>query len=99
MIEIQEEAMTTEEIVEGYLVLGKIVVDQGNFEQAEHVYKSALSIAEREAGEDNAIVGLVLIELWDLYENSGREKEAQQIWERICGMIRSYHFRQGAEKN
>lgn len=94
-----EEKLTTEQKVQSYIKLGKLVADMGNFEQAERVYKSALSIAEAEKDEENAIAGYALIELWDLYDKNGKEEEARAVWERLTRLLGRYYAEMSAENN
>lgn len=79
--------LTTEQAVKGYLKLGNLVENQGNFEQAERVYKSALAIAEKESGAESILVGYALFELSDLYEKQGDLEQARVIRKRLSSLL------------
>ncbi|MBZ0185736.1 MAG: tetratricopeptide repeat protein, partial [Candidatus Obscuribacterales bacterium] len=79
--------------------LGKLIADMGNSEQAERVYKSALSIAEKKNGKESPVARYALIELWDLYEKNGREKEAKTMRERLTHLLKPDYVEMMAERN
>lgn len=45
--------------------------------------KEALAQIEGYEGVNSIIAGHILLELFDLYEEQGREDEAKAIWERL----------------
>lgn len=69
--------------IESYLELAKVLAVAGNSDEAECLYKNLLRAVEAVAGTSDPISGLILIDLADLYEKQGREREAEQLWERI----------------
>lgn len=83
--------LTTEQAVKGYLKLGNLVENQGNFEQAERVYKSALAIAETESGAESILVGYALYELSDLYEKQGDLEQARALRERLSSLLMPHY--------
>ena len=83
--------LTTEQAVKGYLKLANLVENQGNFEQAERVYKSALAIAEKESGAESILAGYVLNELSDLYEKQGDLEQARALRERLSNLLMPHY--------
>lgn len=69
--------------IESYLELAKVLAVAGNGAEAERLYKNLLRAVESIAGEDCPMGGSIMIELADLYEKQGRDREAEQLWERI----------------
>ncbi len=55
----------------------------GRVDDAERLYKQALSQAEGMSENDSPLVGSVLLELHYLYEKQGRHDEARPVWARI----------------
>ena len=82
--------LSVEQKLDCYISIGKELGVKGNFAQAERTLKTAISMAERESGKDNIIVGYVLIELCDLYEKEGMEKDAQKAWKRLSLILEKY---------
>jgi len=64
-----------------------MLADSGSEGPAETVYRRALTIGETGVGKQSAVGGSVLLELWDLYERTGREEEANQIWKRLTDLL------------
>ena len=82
--------LSLEQKLNCYISIGKELGVMGNFAQAEKTLKTAIAMAERESGKDNIIVGCVLIELCDLYEKQGMEKDAQKAWKRLSLILEKY---------
>lgn len=79
--------LTPEQEARALLRLGQMLADSGSEGPAEAVYRRALTIAETGMGKQSALAGSVLLELWDLYERTGREEEASQIWKRLTDLL------------
>lgn len=73
-----------------FLKMASSEVKSGLFEEAERTYRDALALSMEHHGADNAVTGLILLELMDLFERCGRVKEAEQIWGRIRKIIIGY---------
>jgi len=87
--EYQSQELATEKKVEFYIQLGNSMLELGNVEQAERAYRTAVSIAKREAGKDSGIAGCALAELWFFYERLDREEEAGQARQQLIELIRA----------
>lgn len=89
--------------IESYLELAKVLAVAGNRDEAERLYKNLLGAVEAIAGADCPITGSILIELAELYEKQGRDREAEQLWERIRFILVSelgpVYFAAGAERH
>lgn len=96
---IKDPLRSTEEVVDGYIHIAKMIEKGGNLAQAEQVYKSALSLAVSQNGEQSAATGYALVELWDLYERQGRQKEAQKMWERLRRLLDRYYAEMTEDNN
>jgi tetratricopeptide (TPR) repeat protein len=59
----------------------------GKLEEAERLYKQTLRQAEADTDESNMLVALVLLEMFDFYENQGRNDEAKPIWSRMRKIV------------
>lgn len=81
--------LSTEQKVRNYIELGKWLLEEGNEEQAERAYKTAVAVAGREVGQDSGIAGCALTELWCFYDKLGREKEAHNTWLQLIAVIRA----------
>lgn len=69
--------------IEAYLELAKVLAVAGNAAEAERLYKNLLRAVEATQGADCPISGSILIDLAELYEKQGRDREAEQLWEQI----------------
>lgn len=74
-------------VVKAHLVIARSLLDSGKPEEAEEVYKQTLDQADAISGEGNLLAGLVLLELFELYENQGRHDEAAPVWSRIRQIV------------
>lgn len=84
----QTEFLKIEKKVEFYIQLGKWLIDEGNSEQGERAYRTAVAIAKREIGEGSGTAGRALFELWFFYDGEARTEEAEQTWRELIEIIR-----------
>jgi len=88
--------------LESYLELAKVLTVAGNSAEAERLYKNLLRVIQAIEGADGPVTGSILIELADLYEKQGREREAEQLWDQIRAILVSQArmiFAAGAERH
>lgn len=85
----KEQQVETKGKVDFYIQLAKWLLEEGNLEQSERVYRTAVAIARRESGEDSGIVGCALIELWFFYDTQEREEEAAGVWRELVEVVRA----------
>jgi hypothetical protein len=86
-MELEEGRNGQEHAVEAFLAAAKHMMDCGKAEQAERIYKQAMRLAEAEAGDNSALVGVVLVDYMRYLESQGRKPEAEALWERIRGVM------------
>jgi hypothetical protein len=79
----------TKKKVDFYIQLAKWLLEEGNEDQGERAYRTAVAIAKRESGPDSGITGGALIELWFFYDGLGREKEADETWRELVEVVRA----------
>lgn len=51
--------------------------------EAERIFLQAMRLAEQNEGPNSPLVGTVMLELLDLYDNQHREEESDRVWKRI----------------
>jgi tetratricopeptide (TPR) repeat protein len=59
---------------------------QGNYAQAEPLYKRSLEIREKALGPDHPDVATSLKNIAELYRKTGREKEAEEFEKRAAAI-------------
>lgn len=77
-----------ERVIEVRLAIAHTLIANGRGQEAERIYKQALKHAEASTGPDSPITGMVLLDLFDLYEAQDRHGDAKPLWERIVGIVR-----------
>lgn len=82
---------TQEQTILIYVTVARQMLVEKNSEVAEKLYKRALSMAEKVSGEISALSGSVLIELFYLYQETGRDAEAALVWQRVRNIMIKYH--------
>ncbi|MGH2506323.1 MAG: tetratricopeptide repeat protein [Ktedonobacteraceae bacterium] len=75
------------QIVEARLSIGQTLIAEGKAADAERVYLQALKHAEKAAGQESPLAGMVLLDLIDLYEAKERHDEAKALWERVRNIL------------
>lgn len=88
----QSEQAATKTKVEFYIQLGQWLLSEGNQDQGERAYRTAVAIAKREAGKESGIAGFALIELWFFYDEQGRKEEAEGVWRELVEVIRARYM-------
>lgn len=73
------------------LFLAHNLVLSGDEQDAERWMQRALTSAEITAGYGSPLAGLVLIELFDLYDTQKRHDEAKLLWRRLCNIVRRHY--------
>jgi hypothetical protein len=73
------------------LVAARKMVLENKLDKAEALFKVALKAAENIAGNYSGLAGLVLVDLFYLYEELGRAAEAQVLWKRIITVMNRYN--------
>jgi tetratricopeptide (TPR) repeat protein len=61
---------------------------QGQYAQAEPLFKRSLAIWEKALGPDHPNVSLSLENIAELYRKTGREQEAEELAKRAAGIRR-----------
>ena len=86
----EEGVATASDIIAGLLAEGRLLVDAGDLDRAEHLIMSARSMAAREFGERSAEYGLVLLLLADCYEAAGKPELLRDIREEVRLVLKGY---------
>ncbi len=73
-----------------YVVIARQMVIEQKLEVAETFYKRALGIAEKISDNNSPLSGTILIELFYLYQDAGRELEATLMWKRVRDIFIAY---------
>jgi tetratricopeptide (TPR) repeat protein len=71
----------------------------GDNEGAENQYLKALELARQNHEEDDANVGLILMDLLDIYELQGRNEDVLKIEREVAGIGRRHFFKMLAIAN
>ena len=66
--------------------LGKLYVDQGQYEKAEPLCKRALATSEKVLGPDHADVAVLLKNMAEVYRKTGRGQEAENFDKRAAAI-------------
>lgn len=69
--------------IEAGLIAANFLRARGKPVTVERLYKRLLKQAEKLRGDSSPLAGMVLLELYDFYEQHGRDDEAQPVWERV----------------
>jgi hypothetical protein len=64
----------------------------GDFRRAEKLYKRAIKWGVQRWGKQSANVGVILLELQDLYEAQGLTGEVESLEREISAVLRHYFF-------
>lgn len=80
----------TEKLIAARLVVADALFRAGNIKEAERIYGDALMLAEEDSGENSALAGVVLLELFAFYDRQKRDDEAKAAWERVRQIIINY---------
>ena len=71
------------------LCAARELVEAGETDRAERIYQSALFQAEVLAGKKSPLTGLVLLDLYDLYEVQGKDADAAVLQTQISEIVRT----------
>jgi hypothetical protein len=87
-----DQKVLEQRIVEALLRQSRRCRTKGEYAQAERICKKALDRAEAVTGKSSPLTGLVLMELFELYDNQTREDESEAVWKRIRQILLSAKF-------
>jgi hypothetical protein len=65
---------------------------QGDFRRSEKLYRRAIKWGVQRWGKQSANVGVILLELQDLYESQGLTDEVESLEREISAVLRHYFF-------
>ncbi|MFX6907628.1 hypothetical protein ABTH77_20460, partial [Acinetobacter baumannii] len=73
-------------------------MESGEYADADRLYKRGLIWSEERYGAQSAAVGLVLMEMVELYEKDGRQRDTARLQMRIGNIFRRYFFQSVLKK-
>jgi hypothetical protein len=88
---IQGKLDAHERTISVYVAAARQMIFEEKPGAAEALCQRALAIAERIFGEASPLSGKVLVELFYLYQDAGRETEAALAWQRVRRIIIANH--------
>jgi hypothetical protein len=71
----------------------------GDYRRSEKLYRRAIKWGIQRWGKKSANVGVILLELQDLYDMQGLEVEVQSLEKEISAVLRHYFFNALREAN
>ena len=74
-------------LLELFLRFARSSMAAHDHDAAELLLLRALKLAIAEMPDQGTAEGLVLVELWDLYQRTGRDKQADESWRRLCSIL------------
>jgi len=81
--QVFNEREVQELVLKARLDAARALVERGQEQEAERLYRQTLGQAEAVAGESSPLTGLVLLELIDFYDHFKRSDEAEILWYRL----------------
>lgn len=81
--EARDRPDSQERVVETRLVIAQEYVQVGDLDKAEDILLKALKLAEAATGQSSALVGRVLVDLFDIYQKQDKNAEAERVWQRL----------------
>lgn len=80
------------------LAAAQAAMESGEYADADRLYKRGLIWSEERYGAQSAAVGLVLMEMVELYEKDGRQRDTARLQMRIGNIFRRYFFQSVLKK-